>query len=240
MEKQLFGQLEILNWNFSPRLQHRVNDTWEYGSTKYQYRQWYGSSKLLYVNKSKNDDLDLLLFDFATILAANNNFSLRNKIAEGDFGHVYKVALKDGQEKAVKRLSRYSAQGTDEFKNEVIFIAKLHQRNLVKLLGCCIQAEEKMLVYEYMPNNSSYWFLFDTDRRSLLDGPKCFHIINGIARGLLYIHQDSRLRIIHRDLKPINYLLDINMNPKISDFGMARSFGGNEIGAMTTRVVGTL
>ena len=74
----------------------------------------------------------------------------------------------------------------------------------------------------------------------MLDGPKCFHIINGIARGLLYIHQDSRLRIIHRDLKPINYLLDINMNPKISDFGMARSFGGNEIGAMTTRVVGTL
>ncbi|TMW93766.1 hypothetical protein EJD97_011189, partial [Solanum chilense] len=191
-----------------------------------------GSSKLLYVNKSKNDNLDLLLFDFATILAATNNFSLSNKLGEGDFGHVYKVALKDGQEKAVKRLSRYSAQGTDEFKNEVIFIAKLQHRDLVKL-----QAEEKMLVNEYMPNNSSYWFLFDTDRRSLLDWPKCFHIINGIARGLLYLHQDSRLRIIHRDLKPRNDLLDINMNPKLSEFGMARSFGGNEIGVMKTRVV---
>ncbi|KAL3344054.1 hypothetical protein AABB24_023474, partial [Solanum stoloniferum] len=196
-----------------------------------------GSSEMLYINKSKNDDLDLPLFDFATILDATNNFSLSNKLGEGGFGPVYKGALKDGQEIAVKRLSRYSAQGTDEFKNEVIFIAKLQHRNLVKLLGCCIQAEEKMLVYEYMPNNSLDWFLFD--RRSLLDWPKCFHIINGIARGLLYLHQDSRLRIIHRDLKPSNVLLDIDMNPKISDFGMARSFGGNETGAMTTRVVGT-
>ncbi|XP_059279502.1 G-type lectin S-receptor-like serine/threonine-protein kinase At4g27290 [Lycium ferocissimum] len=197
------------------------------------------SSEMVYINESKDDDLDLPLFDFATILDATNNFSLNKKLGEGGFGPVYKGVLKDGQEIAVKRLSRYSAQGTDEFKNEVIFIAKLQHRNLVKLLGCCIQAEEKMLIYEYMPNNSLDWFLFDTDRRSLLDWPKCFHIINGIARGLLYLHQDSRLRIIHRDLKPSNVLLDIDMNPKISDFGMARSFGGNETGAMTTRVVGT-
>ncbi|MCD9644333.1 hypothetical protein HAX54_032519 [Datura stramonium] len=197
------------------------------------------SSEMFYINESKNDDLDLPLFDFATILDATNDFSLSNKLGEGGFGPVYKGVLKDGQEIAVKRLSRYSAQGTDEFKNEVIFIAKLQHRNLVKLLGCCIQAEEKMLVYEYMPNNSLDWFLFDTNRKSLLDWPSCFHIINGIARGLLYLHQDSRLRIIHRDLKPSNVLLDIDMNPKISDFGMARSFGGNETGAMTTRVVGT-
>ncbi|KAK4348272.1 hypothetical protein RND71_034611 [Anisodus tanguticus] len=197
------------------------------------------SSEMSCFNESKDDDLDLPLFDFATILDATNNFSLSKKLGEGGFGPVYKGMLKDGQEIAVKRLSRYSAQGTDEFKNEVIFIAKLQHRNLVKLLGCCIQAEEKMLIYEYMPNNSLDWFLFDTDRRSLLDWPKCFHIINGIARGLLYLHQDSRLRIIHRDLKPSNVLLDIDMNPKISDFGMARSFGGNETGAMTTRVVGT-
>lgn len=197
------------------------------------------SSEMFYSSESKNDDLDLPLFDFATILDATSNFSQSNKLGEGGFGPVYKGVLKDGQEIAVKRLSRYSAQGTDEFKNEVIFIAKLQHRNLVKLLGCCIQAEEKMLVYEYMPNNSLDWFLFDTSRRSLLDWPNCFHIINGIARGLLYLHQDSRLRIIHRDLKPSNVLLDIDMNPKISDFGMARSFGGNETGAMTTRVVGT-
>ncbi|KAM3253097.1 G-type lectin S-receptor-like serine/threonine-protein kinase isoform X2 [Capsicum annuum] len=192
--------------------------------------------EMFFTRESKDEELDLPLFDFATISDATNNFSLKNKLGEGGFGPVYR---KGGQEIAVKRLSRYSAQGTHEFKNEVIFIAKLQHRNLVKLIGCCIQGEEKMLIYEYMPNNSLDWFLFDRDRSSQLDWPKRLHIINGIARGLLYLHQDSRLRIIHRDLKPSNVLLDIDLNPKISDFGMARSFGENETGAMTTRVVGT-
>ncbi|XP_016479064.2 G-type lectin S-receptor-like serine/threonine-protein kinase At4g27290 [Nicotiana tabacum] len=196
-------------------------------------------SEMFYTNESKDEVPDLPLFDFATILDATDNFSLNYKLGEGGFGPVYKGVLKERQEIAVKRLSRYSAQGTDEFMNEVIFIAKLQHRNLVKLLGCCIQAEETMLIYEYMPNSSLDWFLFDRDRSLLLDWPKCFHIINGIVRGLLYLHQDSRLRIIHRDLKPSNVLLDIDMNPKISDFGTARSFGGNETAARTTRVVGT-
>ncbi|KAI8010274.1 G-type lectin S-receptor-like serine/threonine-protein kinase [Camellia lanceoleosa] len=197
------------------------------------------NSKQGYTDKSQNDDLELPLFDLTEIANSTNNFSINNKLGEGGFGPVYKGMLEGGQEIAVKRLSKDSSQGLDEFKNEVICIAKLQHRNLVKLLGCCIQGEEKMLIYEYMPNKSLDYFIFDQTQSGLLVWPKRFHIINGIARGLLYLHQDSRLRIIHRDLKASNILLDIDMNPKISDFGMARSFRGNEIEANTKKVVGT-
>ncbi|XP_052206838.1 G-type lectin S-receptor-like serine/threonine-protein kinase At4g27290 [Diospyros lotus] len=192
-----------------------------------------------YRGESEKKDLELPLFDLFTLTSATDNFSLSNKLGEGGFGSVYKGILEEGQEIAVKRLSSSSTQGLDEFKNEVICIAKLQHRNLVKLLGCCIQGEEKMLIYEYMPNRSLDSFIFDKSRSAILDWPKRFHIINGIARGLLYLHQDSRLRIIHRDLKASNILLDSSMNPKISDFGMARSFGGDETEANTKRVVGT-
>ncbi|THG03731.1 hypothetical protein TEA_021803 [Camellia sinensis var. sinensis] len=197
------------------------------------------NSKQGYTDKSQNDDLELPLFDLTVIANSTNNFSINNKLGEGGFGPVYKGMLEGGQEIAVKRLSKNSSQGLDEFKNEVICIAKLQHRNLVKLLGCCIQGEEKMLIYEYMPNKSLDYFIFDQTQSGLLDWPKRFHIINGIARGLLYLHQDSRLRIIHRDLKASNILLDVDMNPKISDFGMARSFRGNETEANTNKVVGT-
>lgn len=190
-------------------------------------------------NESQKEDLQLPLFDLGAIVNATDNFSENNKLGEGGFGSVYKGLLEGGQEIAVKRLSRYSRQGLDEFKNEVICIAKLQHRNLVKLLGCCIQGDETMLIYEYMPNKSLDVFIFDRTRATLLDWTKRFNIINGISRGLLYLHQDSRLRIIHRDLKASNILLDVDMNPKISDFGMARSFGGNETEANTNKVVGT-
>ncbi|KAJ6950314.1 G-type lectin S-receptor-like serine/threonine-protein kinase [Populus alba x Populus x berolinensis] len=156
------------------------------------------------------EDMELPSFHLATIVKATDNFSSNNKLGQGGFGPVYKGTLIDGKEIAVKRLSKSSRQGLTEFKNEVILIAKLQHRNLVKLLGCCIQGDE---------------------RRNL--------IIGGIARGLLYLHQDSRLRIIHRDLKASNILLDKDMNPKISDFGMARLFGGDQIEADTNKVVGT-
>ncbi|KAI7981984.1 G-type lectin S-receptor-like serine/threonine-protein kinase, partial [Camellia lanceoleosa] len=192
-----------------------------------------------YTDKTQKEDLELPLFDLTIIANSTNNFSINNKLGEGGFGPVYKGTLEGGQEIAVKRLSKNSSQGLDEFKNEVICIAKLQHRNLVKLLGCCIQGEEMMLIYEYMPNKSLDYFIFDQSQSTLLDWSKRFHIINGVARGLLYLHQDSRLRIIHRDLKASNILLDIDMNPKISDFGIARSFGGNEIEANTKRVIGT-
>ncbi|KDP38984.1 hypothetical protein JCGZ_00741 [Jatropha curcas] len=190
-------------------------------------------------NNNKNEDLELPLFDLGIIASATNNFSFTNKIGEGGFGPVYKGVLKNGQEVAVKRLSANSEQGVNEFKNEVVYIAKLQHRNLVKLLGCCIQANEMMLIYEFLPNKSLDFFIFDERDNMLLDWPKRFHIINGIARGLLYLHQDSRLRIVHRDLKASNILLDNEMNPKISDFGLARSFGGNETEKITKKVAGT-
>ncbi|KAL3740455.1 hypothetical protein ACJRO7_021702 [Eucalyptus globulus] len=182
---------------------------------------------------------DITVFNFSSIEAATNFFSEENKLGLGGFGPVYKGKLFGGQEIAVKRLSRKSSQGLDEFKNEVMLIAKLQHRNLVRLFGFCVQGEDKMLVYEYMPNKSLDSFIFNPAKRAKLDWKKRFEIIEGIARGLLYLHRDSRLRIIHRDLKASNILLDEEMNPKISDFGMARIFGTNENEASTNRVVGT-
>ncbi|XP_057458966.1 G-type lectin S-receptor-like serine/threonine-protein kinase At4g27290 isoform X2 [Lotus japonicus] len=189
-------------------------------------------------DEGRDEDLELPFFDFATILNATNNFSIDNKLGEGGFGPVFK-GLIGGQEIAVKRLSRTSGQGVKEFKNEVILCSKLQHRNLVKVVGCCIEGEEKMLLYEYMPNKSLDSFLFDSVQSKLLDWSTRFNILHGIARGILYLHQDSRLRIIHRDLKVSNILLDNDMNPKVSDFGMARMCGGDQIEGRTNIIVGT-
>ncbi|KAK9056993.1 hypothetical protein SSX86_024359 [Deinandra increscens subsp. villosa] len=186
-----------------------------------------------------NEDLELPLFGFSTLHKATDNFSIHNKLGEGGFGPVYKGVLEDWQEIAVKRLAKTSTQGLHEFKNEFISISKLQHRNLVKLLGCCIEGDEKMLIYEYMANKGLDSFIFNETQSKLLDWPARYRIIDGIARGLLYLHQDSRLRIIHRDLKVSNILLDADMNPKISDFGLARTFRGNQTEANTNRVVGT-
>ncbi|XP_050108989.1 G-type lectin S-receptor-like serine/threonine-protein kinase RKS1 isoform X5 [Malus sylvestris] len=191
------------------------------------------------LDDQSNINSELPFFDLTTIAAATGNFSVANKLGKGGFGSVYKGVLHNGKEVAVKRLSKHSGQGIEEFKNEVVIIAKLQHRNLVKIIGCCVEAEEKMLIYEYVPNKSLDSFIFDETKRNLLDWTKRFEIICGIARGILYLHQDSRLRIVHRDLKASNVLLDASMNAKIADFGMARIFLGDQCEANTHRVVGT-
>ncbi|ONI11927.1 hypothetical protein PRUPE_4G135200 [Prunus persica] len=197
-----------------------------------------------HVNGLQNDDgnirpHDLIVFSYASVLAATKNFSEENKLGQGGFGPVYKGKLVTGREIAVKRLSKCSAQGALEFKNELILIYELQHTNLVQLFGFCIHGEERILIYEYMPNKSLDYFLFDSSRGGLLDWKKRFSIIEGITQGLLYLHKYSRTRIIHRDLKASNILLDESMNPKISDFGMARIFTHNEEEANTNRVMGT-
>ncbi|XP_058090964.1 receptor-like serine/threonine-protein kinase SD1-8 [Magnolia sinica] len=191
------------------------------------------------LGRNGTDDSDFKLCSFATISAATDNFSAANELGKGGFGPVYKGKLVGGQEIAVKRLSRSSGQGLEEFKNEIILIAKLQHMNLVRLFGCSIEGDEKILIYEYMPNKSLDSFLFDPIKKALLHWGKRAHIIEGVAQGLLYLHKYSRLKVIHRDLKTSNILLDGEMNPKISDFGMARIFGCNESEGNTNKVVGT-
>ncbi|KAK7271911.1 hypothetical protein RJT34_28181 [Clitoria ternatea] len=189
-------------------------------------------------NKGKTSN-EVEIFTFESIAAATNNFSAANKLGEGGFGPVYKGTLSDQQEVAIKRLSKSSGQGLIEFKNEAKLMAKLQHTNLVKLLGFCIQRDERILVYEYMPNNSLDFYLYDSTRKNLLDWEKRLNIIGGIAQGLLYLHKYSRLKVIHRDLKAGNILLDDELNAKISDFGMARIFGLRVSEENTNRVVGT-
>ncbi|KAJ9182795.1 hypothetical protein P3X46_006748 [Hevea brasiliensis] len=184
------------------------------------------------------ENIELPLYDLAAIAAATNNFCQENIIGEGGFGPVYKGNLST-EEVAVKRLSKNSGQGVEQFKNEVDLIAKLQHRNLIGLLGCCIQEQERILIYEYMPNKSLDYFIFDHQRSALLRWQKRYDIVLGIARGLLYLHQDSKFQIIHLDLKASNILLDRDLNPKISDFGLARIFGDDDREATTKRVVGT-
>ncbi|XP_027910078.1 G-type lectin S-receptor-like serine/threonine-protein kinase CES101 [Vigna unguiculata] len=182
---------------------------------------------------------NLNVFHYTLVLAATDDFSPENKLGQGGFGPVYKGILPSGHEVAIKRLSKTSRQGIVEFKNEVVLICELQHTNLVQLLGYCIHEDERILIYEFMSNQSLDYYLFDCNRSKLLDWKKRFNIIGGISQGLLYLHKYSRLKVIHRDLKASNILLDENMNPKISDFGLARMFTQEESMRNTSRIIGT-
>ncbi|XP_048434066.1 receptor-like serine/threonine-protein kinase SD1-8 isoform X2 [Pyrus x bretschneideri] len=206
---------------------------------KREHKKNHNESKSKFDGGGGKDDAELPIFSLRAIIAATNNFAEGNKLGEGGFGLVYKGILAENQEVAIKRLSKKSGQGHQEFMNELKLIAKLQHTNLVRLLGCCLEDAEMILIYEYMPNRSLDKLLFDASEKIELNWGRRFRIIEGIAQGVLYIHKYSRLKIIHRDLKASNILLDGALNPKILDFGMARIFEINQTEANTNRVVGT-
>ncbi|KAH6812846.1 hypothetical protein C2S51_021864 [Perilla frutescens var. frutescens] len=192
-----------------------------------------------YDDDGRISTVESIQYDFDKIRSATNYFSDANELGQGGFGTVYKGKLENGRKIAVKRLSRDLGQGDLEFKNEVLFVARLQHRNLVRLLGFSIKGPERLLVYEFVQNGSLDQFIFDRARAVLLDWESRYKIIGGVARGVLYLHEDSRLRIIHRDLKASNVLLIEEMNPKISDFGLAKLVEPDATQESTSRIVGT-
>ncbi|XP_071689067.1 probable LRR receptor-like serine/threonine-protein kinase At1g53440 [Rutidosis leptorrhynchoides] len=179
-------------------------------------------------------------FSLRQIKAATNNFDAVNKIGEGGFGPVFKGILSDGSEIAVKQLSSTSKQGNREFVTEIGMISALQHPNLVKLYGCCIEGNQLLLIYEYLANNSLARALFGKDNQRLnLDWATRQKICIQVARGLAYLHEESRLKIVHRDIKATNVLLDKELNAKISDFGLAK-LDEEENTHISTRVAGTI
>ncbi|KAL3512238.1 hypothetical protein ACH5RR_024955 [Cinchona calisaya] len=190
-------------------------------------------------DEGEEEDSWGLFFELRNLQIATNFFSDLNQLGRGGFGPVYKGLMPNGQEVAVKKLSLDSGQGVREFTNEVKLLLKIQHKNLVTLLGCCIEGPEQMLVYEYLPNKSLDFFLFDKEKSPSLDWTKRLQIVTGIARGLLYLHEEAPERIIHRDIKASNILLDDQLNPKISDFGLGRLFPGEDTHLNTFRISGT-
>ncbi|KAK4771340.1 hypothetical protein SAY87_031872 [Trapa incisa] len=181
-------------------------------------------------------------FSYRELKRATNGFKGKELLGAGGFGQVYRGTLvNSGAEIAVKRISHESKQGLREFVSEISTIGRLRHRNIVQLLGWCRRRGDLLLVYEFMPNGSLDKFLFDGDLKKTptLSWPQRFHIIKGVASGLLYLHEGYEQVVIHRDVKASNVLLDAEMNGRLGDFGLARLYdhGSNP---STTRVVGTL
>ncbi|KAK8648738.1 hypothetical protein V6N13_129481 [Hibiscus sabdariffa] len=176
-------------------------------------------------------------FSYAELKAATEDFSPANKLGEGGFGPVYKGRLDDGRAIAVKQLSAVSRQGKSQFVTEIATISAVQHRNLVKLYGCCIEAEQRLLVYEYLENKSLDQILFG--KKMNLNWSMRFDICLGVARGLAYLHEESRIRVVHRDVKSSNILLDSDLTPKISDFGLAKLYDDKKT-HISTRVAGTI
>lgn len=178
-------------------------------------------------------------FDYLTLKKATSNFDPKNQLGRGGFGPVYQGKLVDGRKIAVKQLSLgKSQQGESEFLAEVRMITSIQHKNLVRLIGCCSEGDQRLLVYEYMKNGSLDSIIYGNSE-TFLNWKTRFQIILGIARGLQYLHEDSNLRIVHRDIKASNILLDDKFQPKISDFGLAKFFPEDQA-YLSTTFAGTL
>ncbi|KAG0487018.1 hypothetical protein HPP92_009113 [Vanilla planifolia] len=195
--------------------------------------------------KKEEEDLNVIaakeekVFRYEILVSATRNF--KNKLGEGGFGPVFKGQLEDGRVVAVKKLGFGSRQGVREFTNEASLLSRVQHKNVVNLYGCCARANDKLLVYEYVSNESLDKILFSRQTKregTVLDWKKRFEVILGVARGLQYLHEDAHTPIIHRDIKASNILLDERWCPKIADFGMARLFL-EDLTHVNTRVVGT-
>ncbi|KAH6791928.1 hypothetical protein C2S52_002405 [Perilla frutescens var. hirtella] len=188
-------------------------------------------------------DIKVPKFNWATIAAATNRFSSSNVVGSGGVGKVYKAVLPTGKVVAVKRHSPASSQALENFKAEILLLSNLQHRNVIKLLGYCTHRDEKLLVYEFMENRSLDTFIAQNrhqhQRLQWLLWPVRFKVIMGIARGLVYLHQDSGLRVIYRDLKSRNILLDADMNPKITGFEFSRTLVEDQHELTTTEIAGT-
>lgn len=201
-------------------------------------------------------------FKYSTLDRATGSFHESNKLGQGGFGTVYKVflskplshhlayqshsynlllqgVLADGREIAIKRLYYNNRHRAADFYNEVNIISSVEHKNLVRLLGCSCSGPESLLVYEFLPNKSLDGFIFDKNKGRELNWEKRYEIITGTAEGLVYLHENSKVRIIHRDIKVSNILLDAKLRAKIADFGLARSFQEDK-SHISTAIAGTL
>lgn len=183
---------------------------------------------------------NIKLFSYNSLRSATGHFHPSNRIGGGGFGVVYKGVLRDGTHVAIKSLSAQSKQGTNEFLTEINMISNIQHPKLVQLIGCCVEGSNRILVYEYMENNSLASALLGSKGKKLdIDWPKRANICIGTASGLAFLHEEAEPSIVHRDIKASNVLLDENLHPKIGDFGLAKLFPDN-VTHVSTRVAGTV
>ncbi|KAK8628795.1 hypothetical protein V6N13_009378 [Hibiscus sabdariffa] len=172
-------------------------------------------------------------FRLKELKQATNNFSPKNKLGKGGFGTVYRGTWRNN-DVAVKRVSKKSHRGKQEFIAEVTTIGNLNHRNLVKLIGWCYEKHEFLLVYDYMPNGSLDKFIFVDDKAAtqedstVLSWEQRLTIVQGVAQALDYLHNGSQKRVLHRDIKSSNVMLDSELNAKLGDFGLARTIQEKE------------